>query len=704
MQDRLSIDKDALVERMLDGVVVCRPTGEIVYYNPVFERILGYRKGDLKDKDLSKEVVYRELEWKALISLIEQGSPIEDYEIKFRRADGSPANMAISAASYMDPEGVPTGISMTVRDISTRKGVENDLREKAFRTDIINRIAKLAGASNSVPDIIGNLSDELKKLMSFDRIGIGVREEDSRHVEFFAIDPQKKDGARSFGKVQFEGSLIERLESGKKAIIIEKDLTHGLFSEFSTIEGSDINSVVSVPLRSRNRVIGSLNVLHSKQGEYNWESAETLQLISDQIAGMIDNIVLLRSLEEKIKLHEMLMDSALDLQKAINTEQVYAAIASHLRQVVPYQDLSFYLIDWRRRYVYPVYVVGSYTDEIMAFAGGLEGIVGHIARSGKPEIVDDIDADPRGEEIPGTPAEHNSMLGIPLVGTEGVIGVLEIYREKGQLFSTSDLEAGMLFAQQASVALANSQLISKLQDANREIELLNDLMFHDINNYNFATLNYIETVSKSGTVPESIKGYLDKSLHLIRQNAKLIENVKKLTKIGGIDSDDFTVVNVADTLAKIVSGLEHSTVDKSLSIDVKLPEGGAYVMANALIDELFVNLLSNAVKYDPHDEVEIDVECTKVLNEGQPCWRVCISDRGYGIPDDKKQLLFQKYVRLKPDSKVSGTGLGLSIVKALVEKFSGNIWVEDRVAGQSDQGARFCVELPAVRRPEPEAE
>jgi PAS domain S-box-containing protein len=704
MQDLPVIDGNALVEKMLDGVVVCMPSGEILYSNPVFEGILGYRKGTLKNKNLAKDLVYRELEWKALISLIEQGSPIQDYEIKFKRADGSAANMAISAANYTEPDGVPTGISMTVRDISTRKGVENDLREKAFRTDIINKIAKFAGANNSVQNILGSLSDELRKLMNFDRICIGVREDDSKHVEILGLDPDNKSAAKSFGKVQFEGSLMERLESGNKAVIIEKDLKHGLFSEFSVLDASNVNSVVAVPLRSRNRVIGALNMLHSKPGEYNWESAETLQLISDQIAGMIDNIVLLRSLQDKVRLHEMLMDSALELQKAINTEQIYAAIASHLREVVPYQDLSFYLIDWRKRYIYPVYVVGSYTEEIMAFAGGLEGVVGHIARSGKPEIVDDIDEDPRGEQIPGTPAEHNSMLGIPLIGSEGVIGVLEVYREKGYLFSSSDLDAATLFAQQASVALANSQLITKLQDANKEIELLNDLMFHDINNYNFATLNYIETVAKSGTVPDSTKGYLDKSLHLIRQNAKLIENVKKLTKIGVMDADDLAAINLADSLAKIVSGLEHSTVDKTLNIDLRLPEGGAYVLANPLIDELFVNLLSNAVKYDPHDEVEIDVECTKVLEEGQACWKVCISDRGYGIPDEKKKMLFQKYLRLKPDSNVPGTGLGLSIVKALVEKFSGNIWVEDRVTGHSDQGARFCVEIPAIRRPESGAE
>jgi signal transduction histidine kinase len=62
-------------------------------------------------------------------------------------------------------------------------------------------------------------------------------------------------------------------------------------------------------------------------------------------------------------------------------------------------------------------------------------------------------------------------------------------------------------------------------------------------------------------------------------------------------------------------------------------------------------------------------------------------------------MLFQKYVRLKPDIKISGSGLGLSICRALADKFSGRIWVEDRVPGKSDLGARFCVVFPAERHP-----
>jgi signal transduction histidine kinase len=116
-----------------------------------------------------------------------------------------------------------------------------------------------------------------------------------------------------------------------------------------------------------------------------------------------------------------------------------------------------------------------------------------------------------------------------------------------------------------------------------------------------------------------------------------------------------------------------------------------------LVDELFMNLLSNAVKYDPHEAVEIDVECVRIVEAGKPYWRVCVADNGQGVPDEKKPLLFEKFVRLRPDSKTPGTGLGLSICRALVDKFGGRIWVEDRVRGKSELGARFCVTLPASK-------
>ena len=692
------IDEGELLTELSDGIVVCTKEGDIVYSNPAFARILGRSPDDIKTKNLAKDLVERNIEWKAMVSLLEQGGLVEDYEIKFKKSDGSIVCASISSSLLRDSAGLLIGIAIVLRDITTRKSLEHELRDKAFRIDVMNKIAKASAAD---PDVrrhaLANISSELKKLMNFDMITVGITEQNGRHVDVILPDPEKPNTTNSLGTVPFEGSVVEKLKFGRTAIIVGKDAGRKPYTELGIMDASRYMSMLCVSLTSRGQTIGSLNVYCSKQNEYNLETADILQMVADQVAGLVDNLVLMSYLEKKVKLQEILVRSGVELQKAINTQQIYAAIASNLREIIAYTDLSMYLVDWPKRMIYPVYAVGNYADEVMASPGTLdEGVVGVVAKTGNAEFMDDVDSDPRSVGIPGEPLEHNSMLAIPLVNPDGVMGVLELYRPKGHVFTNSDLEAGKLFAQQASVALSNANLVSKLQEANKEIELLNDLMFHDINNFNFATLNYIQAIAGLKEIPPEHRVYLEKSLHLIRQTAELIENVKKLTKIGIMNSEDFVPIDLSLVLRKIVSGLENSFPGKAISVKMNVPES-SFVLANKLVEELFVNLLSNSVKYDPQEEVEIDLDCGKVVEDNRTFWKVCICDHGNGIADDKKPILFQKYVRLKPDPNTPGTGLGLSICRALTDKFGGRIWVEDRVHGKSELGAKFCVVLPAAK-------
>ncbi len=692
------LDREALLKTISDGIVVCSKSGAIMYTNPAFARILGYSEEQLKGKDMSKDIVDRGLEWRALVSLIEQGSPVNDYELKFKKADGTVACASISASNLRDSTGAFTGIAIVFRDISTRKGIESDLREKAFRIDVVNKIAKIATSElDTRRKGLSRVAFELRKLLDFDTFTVAVTEENGRHVDVLLPEKEGDRSDQSIGTVPLEGSIVEKLRFAPTPIIVQKEAGHKPFNELSLLDTSRISSMVCVPMMSRGRIIGSLSLFHSKPGAYGIDTADLLQVIADHVASLIDNIVLFSYLEQKIKLQELLLKSGVAIQKAINTQEIYSTIAHNLKEVVPYIDLTMYVVDWQKRMITPVYAVGSFKDEVLASPGPIEeGVVGSVARSGTAEFTDDVDADPRAADIPGVPRQHNSMLAIPLMGPEGVIGVLELYRAKGQVFTKSDLDIGQLFAQQASVALENANLVSKLQDVKKEIELLNDLMFHDINNYNFAVLNYIQMISSSHDVPPEHKTYLDKSMHLVRQTADLIESVKKLTKIGVMTSEEFRPIDLTAVLRKVVSGLENSFPGRQISVSMDVPETSS-IRANKLVEELFINLLSNSVKYDPHEEVELDVVCKKVSQDGRPFWSVCISDRGGGIPDHMKPQLFQKYVRLKPDPEVQGSGLGLSICRALTDKFGGRIWVEDRVQGKHELGAKFCVMLPADR-------
>jgi signal transduction histidine kinase len=85
--------------------------------------------------------------------------------------------------------------------------------------------------------------------------------------------------------------------------------------------------------------------------------------------------------------------------------------------------------------------------------------------------------------------------------------------------------------------------------------------------------------------------------------------------------------------------------------------------------------------------------------EGKNWVNVRVVDRGVGIPDDLKDKVFsgdyRKLARLDRPilQKARGAGMGLSIVKALVDRYEGKIWVENRVYDDYTRGSVFNILL-----------
>lgn len=113
-----------------------------------------------------------------------------------------------------------------------------------------------------------------------------------------------------------------------------------------------------------------------------------------------------------------------------------------------------------------------------------------------------------------------------------------------------------------------------------------------------------------------------------------------------------------------------------------------YVDRSQLL-RVFNNLIKNAIQsYDRKEKAYIHVRCS-VEDE---FFRIAISDKGCGIPDNKKEKVFDPYFT----TKAKGMGLGLSIVKNIIEGFGGNIWFYSK----EEEGSEFVFTLPAAEQKE----
>ena len=121
---------------------------------------------------------------------------------------------------------------------------------------------------------------------------------------------------------------------------------------------------------------------------------------------------------------------------------------------------------------------------------------------------------------------------------------------------------------------------------------------------------------------------------------------------------------------------------------------GIMTGSDALIYRLIFNLTENAVKYNrPGGSVWVRVtqQTEKLL--------ICVSDTGYGIPEEYRRSIFQPFFRVDKSRsrEYGGVGLGLSLVWEITDLHGGCVRVEE----SSDKGTTIAVELPTGTETEP---
>ncbi len=127
-----------------------------------------------------------------------------------------------------------------------------------------------------------------------------------------------------------------------------------------------------------------------------------------------------------------------------------------------------------------------------------------------------------------------------------------------------------------------------------------------------------------------------------------------------------------------------------LACDIR-PEVPARVVGDPTrLREIVMNLVGNAIKFTERGEIGLEVrvedEATPV-GEGAVALRFTVWDTGIGIPEDKRQVIFQAFSQADGSTtrRYGGTGLGLTISARLVEMMGGRIWVESKPG----EGSRF---------------
>jgi PAS domain S-box-containing protein len=233
-----------------------------------------------------------------------------------------------------------------------------------------------------------------------------------------------------------------------------------------------------------------------------------------------------------------------------------------------------------------------------------------------------------------------------------------------------------------------------LRDMSERLELdqlrtdLTSMIFHDLRSPLGNILSSLEVMQTSITrEDEALQAVLSIALRSGRRASRLVESLLDLDRL---EADQAVLeISTAAIGALITEAVEevHPTAEaKGHVLKFNLTRGLPKVEIDVdMMRRVLINLLENAIKYTRSGgriTISAGIDGDEVI--------VSVRDSGPGIPVKDQLHIFDKFTRVRQESRLKGRGIGLAFCRLAVEAHGGRIWVES----EEGKGSTFQFTLP----------
>ncbi len=316
-------------------------------------------------------------------------------------------------------------------------------------------------------------------------------------------------------------------------------------------------------------------------------------------------------------------------------------------------------------------------------------IAGWVVRNGRSLILQDVQSDNRfyanvDQELAFF---TQSMLAVPLVTNEKVIGALEVLNKRNNApYTPQDVALVEAVASQAAVAIMNARLFV-------QSDLLAEIM-HELKTPLMAIRSASELMSRPNFPQEK---HADLVQMIKREAVRLSKMTQDFLDFARLESGRMQLARTPVELALIVQDVAHIAESQASSRGIAIHLDLAEALPNAYsspalvgdadrLKQVLLNFVSNAIKYNVENgriHISVQIVDKEVV--------IAIADTGRGIAPEDMTHLFERFYRVpNAEASAEGSGMGLAIAKKIVAQHGGGITVDSTVG----KGTTFTLHLP----------
>jgi len=586
------------------------------------------------------------------------------------------------------------------------------LEQQTRRLEALRDLDQAILAAESPKEIATETLRRTHQIVPFHRASVSVIEWETDRAHVLATR-QREEFLESGTTVPLDDFyLTDALRAGETEVI--PDLADQPRSGTAAkVKDLGIRSVLCLPMMVEADLIGLLKIGRTRPDAFADEERRVGKELANHLAIALRQARLLERVEERTADLERANDrlshrtqrlrTLRDIDQAIlaaeSPEEIAAEAIQRVRDILPYKSATVTVID---RDADAAHVLAA-QDNVLDAPTTLpldEVYLSENLRAGKTEVISEEAYEP----VPEAKERMHEMglrsiLCVPMVVEDEVIGVVHVGRTEADAFTDEDWRVGRELADHMAIALRQSQLLEEVQAQRERLEERVQERTAELESFTYSVSHDLRTPLRA------IDGYArilkeDHADQLDDEGRRLLNVIYDSAQTMGTLIDDLLTLSRLGrremTRAPIdMEALVQETVDE---LRRARPEGTGDVFDlgplpdaagdRSMIRHVLSNLLSNALKFTRTEETP-RIEVRGERQDGE-CVYV-VRDNGVGFDSDQADELFGVFQRAHDEDDFEGTGVGLAIVERILRRHDGRVWAE----GADGEGASFFFALPS---------
>ncbi|MDD2717135.1 MAG: GAF domain-containing protein [Candidatus Wallbacteria bacterium] len=239
----------------------------------------------------------------------------------------------------------------------------------------------------------------------------------------------------------------------------------------------EVKSELAVPLMSGETVIGVLNVDSKNIASFDKEDEILLSNLAAQAAKIIENSRLYKKASQKVSELSILFQINKAISTILDLDTLLSKIIDLVVKVMKVEHASLMLLNKDSEELEIKAAIGLEEQIIRDTKIPMgEGISGYVAKTGVPLLIKDLKNDRQFSRYYRKELKANSLLSVPLILRNEIIGVINLNNKKGgEAFNSDDCNLMETIAIQVASAIANARLYEKATEKLQELSMINSL-------------------------------------------------------------------------------------------------------------------------------------------------------------------------------------------------------------------------------------